>query len=102
MTFKNINLKELKEKYSGRHGFVFQGASPCDSKYCEVIANQVKNRGFTESLPEFIVQLDNRTFVFVYPETALFESGSFYAEASKFSMMGHFQIDMLLSFLQNN
>lgn len=103
MDVKSLSLIEIKNNYLDRHGFVFQGASDCDSRKCILVAEAVRSKGFTDYLPELVAQLDTRTFVFIYPECAMFESGAFY-EAVKHlvTMFGAFQIEILNAFLKEN
>ena len=102
MKFINLTIEDLKTDYKGRHGFVFQGSSDYNPKNCEVISHMVKNRGFTEFLPEFFVEFNPQTVAFVYPEGISFDAPAFYTEVSRFFLMGKFQIDLLGSFLQSN
>ena len=100
MTFKNLSIKELQENCVGRHGFVFASAAASDQRNCEVIAGQVKDRGFTESMPEYCVSLNSdHWYVFVYPEGISFNGPAFMDEVQKFTMLGQFKIDLLQNFL---
>jgi len=103
MDIKQSTLDEVKSLYSERHGFVFQGASDCDSRNCIRVAEAVRSKGFTDYLPELVAQLDARTFVFIYPECASFESGAFYQAVKHLvPMFQVFQIEILNAFLKEN
>jgi hypothetical protein len=102
MNFKDINIQELKEKYSERHGFVFAANAVCNRNNCDSVASIVKSKGFTDYLPEFVVELNSQTFVFVYPVEANFECGTFFAATKHAEMaFGAFKIDILKGFLND-
>lgn len=77
MKLSNITLNQLRSDYKGRHGFVFEGSHPSNSpdiqKTCEVL---IKYK-LVEVMPELITKLDERTFVFVYPEGVSFNMPDF-------------------------
>jgi hypothetical protein len=102
MNFKDISIKELKEEYLERHGFVFAGNAACNRNNCDNVAFIVKSKGFTDYLPEFVVELNSQTFVFVYPVEANFESGAFFQSVKHAEMaFGAFKIDILKGFLND-
>ena len=95
-----MSVQDLKRDYTGRHGFIFQGAGPCDPRKCELVAAAVKANSYTDSMPEFVVSLNEQTFAFVYSETCNFESGPFYKDTRQVcAMLGAFNIDILTAFL---
>jgi hypothetical protein len=103
MEIKNITIEDLKKDYSSRHGFIFQGAAACDQRNCEKVASAVKSNSYTDSMPEFVGVLNERTFAFVYPEDSFFECGSFFKETRHMCMMlNAFNIDILTAFLNEN
>jgi hypothetical protein len=52
---------------------------------------------------EFVVQITNEAFVFVWPNSGGLLSGEFYQVSNKIqAMMPFFQVDTLANFLKNN
>lgn len=103
MKVEQSTLADVKKLYSNRHGFVFKGASACDPNKCVLVAQAVKSKGFTDSMPELVAQLNPQVFCFIYPENCSFESGSFFNYCQHVgSMFGVFQIDILGAFLKEN
>ena len=103
MNFKDISIQELKQNYSERHGFIFAANAPCNRNNCDKMAEVIKNKGFTDSLPEFCVELNNQTFVFVYPPQCEFQSGPFLQTAKHTEMaFGMYRIDILSAFLKEH
>jgi hypothetical protein len=101
MIVKNISIEELKKDYSARNGFVFFAAADCDSKTCEEAAIGIKKRGFTTETPEFVGQINARTFAFVYAEGVSFDCPNFLDFCSHWSMMtGAFRVDALAAWLK--
>lgn len=99
---RNITIPELKKDYSDRAGFIFIGAADCNAKTCEEAAKGIKNRGYTEHLPEFIGQIDNKTFAFVYPEGVSFITPVFLEFCRHWSMVTQaFTVDSLCAWLKN-
>lgn len=98
---RNITIEELKKDYSDRHGFIFKGAADCDAKTCETAAEGIKTKGYTEDLPEFVGQIDNRTFAFVYPERSSFSTPAFLEYCRYWSFVTHaFEVDALCAWLK--
>lgn len=103
MQIKTLTIEEVKSLYSERHGFVFHGASPSDPQKSIFVAQAVKSKGFTDSMPEIVAQLNPQTFCFIYPQNCSFESGPFFqATRHLISMFGIFEIDILKAFLKEN
>ena len=103
MEFKTLSIEELKAGYMDRHGFIFIGAAICDKNNCDKLSNILKSSGYTEELVEFVVALNDTTYVFVYPEGISFDCPSFMQKAQTVGMMMRaWQVDTLTSFLKNN
>lgn len=101
MNLKSLTIEEVKEKYIDRNGFVFQGAVPSDPQKCEKIANILLEKGFSEELPELVAQLDNRTFCFIYPESASFATPALIKFANQWAAISQaFQVDALSAWLK--
>lgn len=99
---KNTTITELKKDYSDRNGFVFKAAADCDTRNCERAAQGIKNQGYTEEMPEFIGEIDKRTFAFVYPEGVSFDTPSFLQLCQHYSFITKaFQVEPLCAWLKN-
>lgn len=104
MTYKNLSIADLKSLYSTRPGFIFQGNAPSSKESCDKLSNAIKQQKICEYEPDFIVELNPATYVFVYPEDVSFKSGEFYDIANQMTMatMGMFKVDILTAFLKDN
>jgi hypothetical protein len=104
MTYRNLTIAELKSLYSTRPGFIFQGNTPSSRSSCEKLSKVIKEQKCCDYEPDFIVELDPATYVFVYPEGASFKSAAFYEFAQEASMMtaGMYRLDILTAFLKVN
>ena len=104
MTYRTLTIQELKSLYSTRAGFIFQGNAPSSRTSCEKLSQVIKEQHICDYEPDFIVELNPATYVFVYPEDVSFKSGEFYEIANHLSMatMGMFKVDILTAFLKEN
>jgi len=101
MIKKKYSIKELKDDFSTRHGFVFASGVKSPDRAVENLANQLKNAKFSNVLPEFFVRLSDTVTAFVYPQGEHFESGAFYKIAKNMErMIGVFEVEMLGAFLK--
>jgi hypothetical protein len=104
MTYKSLSLEELKNNYSDRHGFIFQGNSPSSRENCEKLYRQLKMAGVSDYEPDFINELHPTIFAFVYPDGTKFKSADLYEFATHASMMtaGMYKLDILSAFLKEH
>jgi hypothetical protein len=99
---KSITIQELKDQFSDRHGFVFIGESPSDPKKCELAAQLIREYKYSETLPEFIGQLDARTFAFVYPEGSSMDMPALLNVSRHVGLITKaFELDALSAWLKN-
>lgn len=101
---KFLTVPQLKYSYDTRHGFVFKGSSPSSDRAIEDLCRVLVSKKIAETLPEFIVKLNNLTTAFVYPEGSAFESGAFYKAANGNQFFKFWEVDSLAAWLklQNN
>ncbi len=104
MVFKSLTVPDLKKDYMERHGFIFRGQRKCDSKYCDPVCDALIKDKVTTVRAEFVVKIDEQTYIFVYPEGISFDAPYFYSKATKMGQMlgGLYRVDTLTHFLQNN
>lgn len=101
MLIQNTSIEELKKDYLTRNGFVFFGNGTCNTSLCETIAANIKSRGYCETMPEFVGQLNNQLFAFVYPEGASFETPAFLQFCSHWATITQgFKVDALCAWLK--
>ncbi len=103
MQVSNITLAQLKQSgYEGRHGFVFEGSAPVEdtnvTRTCEILIEH----DFVAVMPEIVFRLDERTFVFVYPEGVSFVMPAFIQYCDYWSERTQaFGVDTLHNLLNN-
>lgn len=98
---QDITIEELKNKYSDRPGFVFFGAVDSNPKFCAVAAEQIQKNDYSETLPEFVGKLNNRTYVFVYPEGSSLQTPALMQYANNAGLLlNAFKIDSLSAWLK--
>ena len=104
MNYRTLSIQELKNDYSGRQGFIFQGNSPSSRENCEKLYRQLKMAGVSDYEPDFINELHPTIFAFVYPDGTKFKSADLYEFASHASMMtvGMYKLDILSAFLKEH
>lgn len=102
INFKEISLKQLKNDYSDRHGFIFQARSPCKDISIENMCNTLIEHAYTKEQPEFVTRLNPNTFVVVYAKGISFKSGEFYQKANHPMLQNVFSVDTLTAFLKES
>jgi len=99
MDFQTLTKDQLKTDYIDRWGFVFI-SPPFHSDKCQLIADTLIQYNITKDQPEFIVELDENTKVFVYPLDCQFDGPTLFQKALILRQMG-IQIDILKAYLNN-
>jgi hypothetical protein len=95
---KNSSLEELKEKYSGHHGFAFIHNGTTTDASIENAANVLRNQGFTKDFPLLATQIGN-AIIFVYESM---DGPYFFQRAEHLQFMGAGKVVPLLFFLRDN
>ena len=100
---KTLTIEDLKRDYSGNHGFIYKATNPINLDKITSMCDSLIVGGITEVRPEFTVQLNPNTIIFVWGEGVSFKSGEFYQKAMTLGMTtGLWRVDMLGAFLMNN
>jgi len=99
ITFKTLTIEDLKKDYSDRKGFVFQGQTPSSDDSCELLAAVLVQKDITKDQPEFVVKLNDMTFLFVYGDD--FDTPKFWQRASGVCQMTNSKVETLYNFLKD-
>jgi hypothetical protein len=99
ITYRNMDIVELKKDYSETHGFVFQGPIKSSDKAYEHLCDILINHNITKEHPQFLVRLDEVTTAFVYKND--FDAPTFFHKADVATQMGVCVIEPLCLFLKS-
>ena len=99
MDLRQLTIEQLKADYIDRWGFVFRSA-PFDIDKCQLITDTLIQHGLTTEQPEFIVELDQNTKVFVYPLDVYLDGPTLFQKSLGLRPMG-IQVDILKAFLNS-
>jgi hypothetical protein len=101
MIVKSISIEELKKDYSARNGFIFFAAADCNPENAKLVASAIQAEGYGSELPEFVGQINARTFAFVYAEGVSFDCPNFLDICNRLGMMSRaFRADALAAWLK--
>jgi hypothetical protein len=104
MVFRDVSVQDLKKDYINRHGFFFQVDNTCNKDNCTKVASAIMYRKYCDIMPEFVSQINDKCFAFVYPDGCSFRSGDFFQDCKRLSMVvgNTIRIDMLNAVLMEN
>lgn len=103
-------IKEIKEKYGTRHGFVFSSDKEASKNSIQNLKDMIKRCGVCEDPneePEVVLK-SGTDYFFIYKESSTFPTGAFYQASQllckliEFQLNTKVQIDTIANFLKDD
>jgi hypothetical protein len=98
ITYKDLDINELKKDYLTRHGFVFSSSTNSSDRAILYLCDTLIQHNITKEHPEFVVRLDNVTTAFVYKDD--FNAPPFFYYADIMTRTGMCKVEQLYNYLK--
>ncbi len=99
---KVISHNDLKYYYSDNIGFVFTGVTRSSDEAIQRLIVNLKAWKVTDEYPLFYTRVNDNSVAFVFDGNSGFKMAQFYQASKQFRILGLFEIDTLLSWIQKN